>query len=206
MNSPIARCFVTLLAGAAAQGCVAMQMYPGPRLPDEQIATIEPTITYYGFIGDKEVAVISFNSGRIGEPLAVLEVLPGRYLVGLRYNGSTFGIMIKNNNPCYVVVDALAGRQYKVNGQHGIGADRWKCWVSDLDTKSRREGIVVAGELPLREELPALMDAMEAEIARRSAVGLDEADLNWRTIRNVPVAPASGQTAADMPAAPTGSQ
>lgn len=54
------------------------------------------------------------------ETQAVLEMLPGRHLVGARYSGGyhagVYGVSRDSTGLCYMVVEAKAGGFYKVGG------------------------------------------------------------------------------------------
>jgi hypothetical protein len=169
-----------MVLSVALQGCVAMQMYPGPMRPDDEIAKIVPKIGVYGVAG-KEIAVVSFDGGVVGEPYAVLEVLPGKHLVGVRYEGTVGSVTMSNGVPCFVVISAEAGRHYQVNGEYLLGERAWHCWYQDETTGVRRRGVFLQGALPDREQLPTLMDAIETEIARSPNPSTSATWMTWRT-------------------------
>ncbi len=168
-----------VLAVLSLQGCVAMQMYPGPMKPDAEIAKIIPKFAIYGFHG-KEIGVVSFDGSVVGEPLAVLEVLPGRHLVGVRYAGTAGYVTVTNDpsRPCYIVISAEAGNHYQVSGEYLLGEKAWHCWSIDKQTGKRTPGVFLDGELPPREELPALMDEI---VTRQAGVSLGTTDMVWNT-------------------------
>ena len=103
MRSPTR--IVLALTGLLLQACVAIKSYPGPTLPDDEIARIGPQVGYRVF-AINNVEIGSLDGSIVGEPLAVLEVLPGRHLIGARYSGGHYGVSKSGTGLCYMVVDA----------------------------------------------------------------------------------------------------
>lgn len=126
-------------------------LYPGPRLPAAQVAQIASNEDFYVF-ADKFVRIVSVDGNKCDLDV---EVLPGRHLVGLAYDGAAANVAVASLRPCYVPLQAEAGHRYKVYGESSYWKRSWRCWITDVATGQRTEGLFLGSGLPAAGQMPA---------------------------------------------------
>ena len=120
----------TLAAFLVLGGCssVTFRMYPGPRLPKNQVSFL---------IWDSVINVI-FVDGRLVPRCDKIELFPGDHNVQVGYSSAEF----LSRQDRLISFTAEAGHQYKIS--HSIGSSseltHWNAWVEDV-TFSRQEKI-----------------------------------------------------------------
>ena len=139
-----------LFAGLAA--CMPVKSYPGPQLPQEQVATIRGAVNYYGLSwvsvaidavdGEKTLRrADEVNWGRI-------EILPGEHEVSASLWVSVLTpvtLVNRGSTPEFqrLTFVAEAGARYIVDGSWGGGPEKNAIWIVNERTKQ-----IVAGNKP----------------------------------------------------------
>jgi len=139
-----------LFAGLAA--CAPLQIYPGPQLPREQIATIHGAVNYYG-IG-WVIAIIDTVDGkkivRSSDEIywGRIEMLPGQHEISASLWVSVLSPMTvinRGTTPEFrrLTFVAEAGERYIVDASWGGGSEKNAIWIVNERTKE-----IVAGNKP----------------------------------------------------------
>lgn len=106
-------------------GCATtMQAYSGPKLPPDKVATIRRSTfskIVFGMLGAR--AAESF------------EVLPDDHTIWVWFRDD----FLISEHSCKITFMAKAGHTYEVYGESERRT--WHCWVEDMDTAQRTEGI-----------------------------------------------------------------
>jgi hypothetical protein len=115
--SSIRRLWIPLiLAGLLAAGCGAVKMYPGPRLPKDQVAVIE--------IGN--VLLYSIDGNPV-DTLGKVEILPGVHDLRASHNAAGYG-----EDLITYTFTAEAGHRYIFDADYKFGRQfAWRPWVKD---------------------------------------------------------------------------
>jgi hypothetical protein len=134
-----------LLLTAITVSCVHEKMYSGPKLPDDQLATVEATTPMW------LVSLDGHHISSIGLLDTVrLKILPGPHTVEVSYNSSETGTAVdaygnfyrarretssKKNHP--ITFMAKAGYRY-VAYPGRIGAFNWEPFISEYLAKTNK--------------------------------------------------------------------
>ena len=127
----------------------ARQMYPGERLPQDQVARIERnTIKYFSYYS-VTINIAEVDGQTSSGEHTEFEVLPGEHTVGLRllaYTKLLLAPVLASKQftftPGKLTFRAEAGRRYKVEGEE-VADYQFLLWVEDAET-----GSVVGGRKP----------------------------------------------------------
>jgi hypothetical protein len=148
---------VMMLALALTSGCAApVQVYPGEKLPRDQVARIERS-TFCNYHDFPASAVISLYvdtvNGEAAPKGSVLEVLPGQQTLGVDVSILTRALSAPSLyskppfrlSPSTLTFRAEAGHEYKIKTQVLLEPtqNRIAWWAEDAES-----GSVVAGEKP----------------------------------------------------------
>ncbi len=137
---------------AVLSSCSVMQAYPGPRLPPEQIARIEDSFSEWVFWA-RAVSLESLDGRCV--TTRNLEVLPGSHVVGVTYMSAKVVVISMSQSPCFVTFNAEPGHTYQVDGEDSLLKKGWHCWIEDVRTKKRTDGVPKPpAHLTLAPELP----------------------------------------------------
>jgi hypothetical protein len=107
------------IAGLLLSGCGAVQLYPGNRLPKNQVAVIE--------IGN--VLLYSVDGTSV-DTLGKVEILPGIHNLTANHNAAGYGETVMT-----YTFTAEAGHRYLFDADYNFGRNfSWRPWIKDLDT------------------------------------------------------------------------
>ena len=128
-----------------------MQMYPGERLPRDQVARIQKTTTNFYGVYAEHLNIVRVDG--VQSASDEIEVLPGEHTLRVGLSSTqpvlAFPIVALRKKviitPPTLTFQAVAGREYRVDGKHVPDEKyaRWVIWVEDVET-----GTVVGGRKP----------------------------------------------------------
>jgi hypothetical protein len=103
-------------------GCVSVKQYPGPELPNDQIARI---------IGDEGIRVMGINKAIWFQGPREIHILPGFY----RFRVSLGGLGAPASGKSITLnLIAEAGHVYQFKKQIDTINKRWGAWIIDTET------------------------------------------------------------------------
>jgi hypothetical protein len=108
-----------VLAGLLAAGCGAVKLYPGPRLPRDQVAVLE--------IGN---VILYSVDGKPVDTTGKVEILPGVHDLRGNHNAPDYGETLMT-----YTFTAEAGHRYVFDADYHFGRHfSWRPWVKDTET------------------------------------------------------------------------
>lgn len=136
-----------LLLCVGLAGCSTTQVYPGPKLPPEQVAHLNGTHTFY-VLGGSTILVTSIDGQEELADAKVqdhdyvgdLELLPGVHTITVSYELDILAKPRRSVAPCVITFRAEAGHSYIVDGTSLPKGEVWRCWIEDAQTNERTDG------------------------------------------------------------------
>jgi hypothetical protein len=136
-----------LLLFLCLAACSTTQVYPGPKLPAEQVSRIDGTETFYGLGGSTVLlktidGVEGLDDGAVKDwdYAGDLELLPGDHTISASYELNIMNTIRYSVAPCTITFRAEPGHSYAVNGTSFPSGEVWSCWIEDTQTAERTEG------------------------------------------------------------------
>ena len=113
--------FSFIMLSLLLAGCGGIKMYPGPKLPADQIAVLR--------IGEIKLIAVD-GQGVKQDTMAPIHILPGEHLLRASHNLSGY-----DEHLISYTFTAEAGHRYIFSATYEFGRTmKWRAWIKDMDT------------------------------------------------------------------------